>query len=97
MEPGPGVTRPIVNKQPKLKYPKQAKKRKMGTVVVVLDVLVDEKGKVVEAKIKKPVADGIFDKDAIKAAKKTEYHPATSGTTQVKMWTVLPLTYREKK
>jgi TonB family protein len=92
VEPGPDVIDPVLIEHPKLKYPNEAKKRKVEAVVPVR-VLVDEKGAVLEAKLEKPVGHG-FDEAAITVALGARFIPATKGAVPVKMWTVLPLEYR---
>ncbi len=64
--------------------------------VVRLRVLVNENGTVLEAKVEKPVGNGL-DEAATKVALGAKFIPATKGTVPVKMWTVLPLTYSLKK
>jgi len=95
VEPGPDVIDPVLLEQPKVKYPEEAKRRKIETVVRVR-VLVDERGTVLEAKVQEPVGYGL-DEAAVEVALKARFIPATKGTVQVKMWTVLPLVYRLKK
>jgi TonB family protein len=95
VEPGPDVIDPVLLEQPKLKYPAEAKRRKLEAVVRVR-VLVDENGTVLEAKVDEPVGNG-FDEAAIEVALKTRFIPATKGTVPVKMWTVLRLVYRLKR
>jgi TonB family protein len=95
VEPGPDVIEPVLIEHPELKYPKQAKRRKVEAVVRVR-VLVDENGTVLEAKLEEKVGYGL-DEKALEVAQKATFIPATKGTVQVKMWTVLPLAYRLKK
>jgi TonB family protein len=96
VEPGPDVIDPVLIEHPKLKFPKAAKKQKIREMVVRLRVLVDENGNVLEAKLDKPVGNG-FDESAMKVARQARFIPATHGRVQVKMWTELPLHYRQKK
>jgi TonB family protein len=91
VEPGPDVINPVLIEHPKLKYPKEAKRRKVEAVVPVR-VLVDENGRVLEAKVEKPVGHGL-DEAATEVALKAKFIPATKDTVKVKMWTVLPLRY----
>jgi TonB family protein len=95
VEPGPDVIDPVLLEQPKLKYPGEAKRRKLEAVVRVR-VLVDENGTVLEAKVDEPVGNG-FDEAAMEVALKTRFIPATKGTVPVKMWTVIRLVYRLKR
>ncbi len=95
VEPGPDVIEPVLLEQPKVKYPDEAKRRKLEAVVRVR-VLVDERGTVLQAKVEEPVGYGL-DEAAVEAALKARFIPATKGTAPVKMWTVLPLVYRLKK
>ena len=95
MGPGPDIIEPVVLELPKLKYPKEAKRRKINAIVRVR-VLVDENGTVLEAKLDEPVGYG-FDEEALKVAYKTRFIPATKGQVMVKYWTVLPLIYNLEK
>jgi protein TonB len=88
------VIDPVLMEHPELKYPKEAEKEKIQTVVQVR-VLVDENGTVIDAKIDKPVGYGL-DEAALKVARAARFMPATKGSVQVKMWTTLPLAYRLK-
>lgn len=90
--PGPDVIDPVVLELPNLKYPKEAKRQKIETIVRVR-VLVDEQGTVLKAELEKPVGYG-FDEEALKIAYKTRFIPATKNQVRVKFWTVLPLIYR---
>ncbi len=96
VEPGADVIDPVLIEHPELKFPKAAKKQKIREMVVRLRVLVDENGHVLEAKLDKPVGNG-FDESAMKVARQARFIPATHGRVQVKMWTELPLHYRQKK
>jgi TonB family protein len=95
VESGPDVIDPVLIEHPKLKYPKQAKRRKVETIVRVR-VLVDEKGNVLEAELDREYGYGL-DEAALQVALKARFIPATKGTVKVKMWTSLPLAYRLKK
>lgn len=95
VEPGPDVMDPVLLEHPKLKYPGEAKRRKVQAVVRVR-VLVDEQGTVLEARVEQPVGYGL-DEAAVEVALKARFIPATKGGVFVKTWTVLPLFYRLKK
>jgi protein TonB len=94
VEPGPDVIDPVLIEHPELKYPNEAKRRKVEAVVRVR-VLVDENGSVLEAKVEKPVGHGL-DEAATQVALGAKFIPATKNTVAVKMWTVLPLRYSLK-
>ena len=96
VEPGFDVIDPVLIEHPELKYPKEAKRRKIPEAVVRVRVLVDENGTVLQTELEKSAGYG-FDEAALKVAAQARFIPATKDRVQVKMWTVLPLQYRLKK
>jgi TonB family protein len=96
VEPGFDVIDPVLIEHPELKYPKEAKRRKIPEAVVRVRVLVDENGAVLQTELEKSAGYG-FDEAALAVAAQARFIPATKDRVQVKMWTVLPLQYRLKK
>lgn len=96
VEPGFDVIDPVLIEHPELKYPKEAKRRKIPEAVVRVRVLVDENGTVLQTELEKSAGYG-FDEAALKVAAQARFIPATKERVAVKMWTVLPLQYRLKR
>jgi TonB family protein len=64
-----------------------------GTVIV--SVLVDENGRVEEAKILTPIAQNVgINEAALKAARGARYKAALKGGVRVKMWTRLKIPFK---
>lgn len=81
---GPGVEEPKIVSFAKPLYPAMARRlHKQGTVVV--SVLVDETGKVVEAKLVQTVM-ATFDSAVLRAAKRARFTPGTKNGVPVRMW-----------
>lgn len=94
VEPGPGVSVPQLVSAPKPGYPALAKQ--LGVQgVVVLAVLVDENGKVAEARLVEPIKQKVgINESALAAARGARYRPATKGGVRVKMWTRLRVPFK---
>ncbi len=94
VEPGPGVSVPQLVSAPKPGYPALAKQ--LGVQgVVVLAVLVDENGKVAEARLVEPIKQKVgINESALAAARGAQYRPATKGGVRVKMWTRLRVPFK---
>jgi serine/threonine-protein kinase len=89
---GPGVTPPVLSRNPQLRYPPMARKMNRQAEVDVR-VLVDENGNVQEAElIGKKVGLG-FDEAALDAARSAEYKPAVKGGVRVKMYVNLKIRF----
>lgn len=81
---GPGVVPPQIESFAKPRYPEIARRlNREGTVIVRM--LVDETGQVVEAKLLKTVL-AAFDTAVLRAAKRARFKPATKDGVPVKMW-----------
>lgn len=94
MVEGPGVTPPRRVGVVSPEYPPLAKRLKKYAQVVIL-ALVNENGKVVEAKVMKGDPSKLgFDEAAVEAAYRTSYHPAEKDGVPVKMWIELPVTFK---
>lgn len=92
VEAGPGVIAPRLTRQPALRYPPLAQRmRKEATVVV--RVLVDERGQVVQAERTGSEAGFGLDEAAVDFAKSCGYAPALKNGVKVKMWTDLKVAF----
>ena len=85
--------RPLTPIRPK--YPKAAKEKGIeGTVIV--QVFIDEKGRVKETKIMKGIPNSGLDEAAIEAIKKTRFIPAKAREKKVGVWISIPVNFRLK-
>lgn len=85
VQAGPGVTAPRLLRQAQARYPATAL-RARRSATIMLRVLVDENGKVVQTEqIGKKVGLGL-DESALKAARQSTFKPATKNGVRVKMW-----------
>jgi len=93
--PGPGVTSPVLVSFDKPSYPPIARRMKIEGDVV-LSLLVDETGRVLEARLIRGVGGkgGGLHEAALKAARRARYRPATKNGVRVKMWTTLKIPFR---
>jgi TonB family protein len=102
MEPGamilagqPGVEAPEVWTLPSYTYP-QAAQGSGRKVSIGMEVLVDENGRVIDARLRRGDASGLgFNEAALEAAHKTRFVPATRDGIAGKMWTELYLEFAE--
>jgi TonB family protein len=95
VRPGPGVVPPIPLDIPRFSYPAAAKGQGID-LDVRLDLLVDERGKVIEAVVREGDAAGLgFNEAALAAARRMSFQPATRGQTPVKMWTEMIFQFSE--
>jgi TonB family protein len=83
---------PALVSQLKPVYPKEAKMQDIQGKVF-LKLLIDEKGNVAKAKVEKGV-NALLDKSALTAAKKAKFSPAMVKDKPVKVWVVLPVSYK---
>jgi len=87
IRPGPGVVPPIPLDMPRFSYPAAARGQGVD-IDVRLDLLVDERGKVIEAVVREGDTAGLgFNETALAAARRLSFQPATRGDEPVKMWT----------
>lgn len=92
--PGPGVRPPRLVSFDKPSYPPLARKMKIQGDVV-LSLLVDETGRVTEARVLQGVRKGVgLNERALEAARRARYEPATKDGVKVKMWTTLRIPFR---
>ncbi len=96
LKPGPGVEQPVPLDFPRYSYPAEAR----GTGLnpdVKLAVLVDERGKVIDARVREgaPPEFG-FEETALAVAKRIPFQPATRYDVPGKMWTEVILEFVER-
>jgi len=95
LKPGPGVEEPVPLSLPRFTYPSAAH----GTGVkadVRLALLVDERGKVIDARVREGAPPNLgFAETAIAAAKRISFQPATRHEVPGKMWTEMILEFAE--
>ena len=91
---GPGVAMPELVSFSKPEYPPVARRMRVeGTVVV--SVLVDENGRVEEAKLLTPITQDVgINEAAVRAARGARYKPASKDGVKVKMWTRLKIPFK---
>lgn len=95
VEPGPGVVPPQKTREIAPRYPDMAKRFNKKKATVVVRVLVDENGKVLKTELAgKPQKFG-FDSEALQAAKRSQWRPATKNGVPVKMWHTLSINFRD--
>jgi TonB family protein len=96
VRPGPGVSPPIPLEIPKFRYPEAARGQSLGDVIVRVDLLVDERGRVLEVVVSEGEDSGLgFNETALAAARRVKFQPATRGDTPVKMWTEMMFEFSE--
>jgi len=83
--PGPGVVEPVLAAPPRVVYPEIARQQRVQGRVIVL-VLVDESGKVVESRMQQGVAQPAVNDAVVTAVKNSKFRPATKNGIPVKMW-----------
>jgi len=95
LKPGPGVEEPVPLDFPSYSYPSAAR----GTGVradVKLAVLVDERGRVIDARVREGAPPDLgFVETAIAAAKRIPFQPASRYDIPGKMWTEVILEFVE--
>ena len=95
LKPGPGVEAPVPLDFPRYSYPAAAR----GTGLkadVKLAVLVDERGKVIDVRVREGAPPDLgFAETAIAAAKRIPFQPASRYDIPGKMWTEVILEFVE--
>jgi TonB family protein len=91
---GPGVRPPVLVSLTKPEYPAMARRLKVeGTVIVSL--LVDETGRVLETRLDSGVSQNVgINEAAIAAARSAVFRPATKEGVRVKMWYQLKIPFK---
>ncbi len=91
---GPGVVRPQLVSLPKPEYPPIARRLRVAGEVVV-SVLVDETGRVVDSRLDKRVRQDVgLNEAALDAARRARFRPATKNGVRVKMWTTISFPFK---
>src|SRR4029079_2149177 len=91
---GPGVVAPVLVSSPQPGYPPVA--RKMGVEgTVVVSVLVDENGRVLDARLAEALKrDFGLTQAALEMARGARYRPATKDGVRVRMWVRLKVPFK---
>ncbi len=96
VEFGPGVVRPKLLRPLSADYPPAAQRLRAEARIGVA-VLVDENGKVLQARVAEGDNRGLgFDEVALKAARAGAFQAATKNGVPVKMWHTVYLTFRSR-
>ncbi len=84
--PGPGVVEPALLSQPRVVYPPMARQQRLTGRVVVL-VLVDEDGRVVESRLQQGIAgQAPINEAVVGAVRNAKFRSATKNGIPVRMW-----------
>ena len=87
--------RPLYRRNPPPRYPRLAEKRGYeGTVV--LEVLVDQRGKVGDLRVLSSSGYNVLDRAALAAVKDWSFEPASRGDEKVEMWVKIPIRFQLK-
>lgn len=89
----PGAVAPKVKTLPEPRYPAPAQKLRRSAQVDI-KVLVDERGRVLEAERVGAKAGFGFDESALDAARRATFQPATKDGIRVKMWTTIRVAFK---
>jgi serine/threonine-protein kinase len=93
IQPGPDVSVPVPLEMPRFSYPPAAR-GVAGDMDVHLDLLVDENGRVIDARVREGDPNGLgFNETALAAARKVPFQPATRNRIPGKMWTEMILEF----
>jgi TonB family protein len=94
VQPGPGVTIPVLVSIDKPEYPPIARRMKVeGTVI--LSLLVDENGRVLEVRLERGVQQNVGINEAAEAAARSaKFRPATKDGVRVKIWYQLTIPFK---
>jgi TonB family protein len=93
VQSGAGVTAPKLASRLDPRYPPAAQ-RMHQSAQVDIKVLVDEKGKVMDAERVGVKAGFGFDEAALDAARRASFQPATKDGIRVKMWTTIRVAFK---
>ena len=93
VQPGAGVVAPKLASNLDPRYPPAAKRLNRAAQVDI-KVLVDERGRVMDADHIGSKAGFGFDEAALDAAKRAVFQPATKDGVRVKMWTTLRVNFK---
>jgi protein TonB len=87
------MAKPLYRKNPAPNYPRRAR-RKGYEGNVILEVLVDEKGNVMELKVFKTSGYKSLDKSALSSVRKWLFEPGTRNGKTAKMWVRVPIRFK---
>ncbi|HEX4966247.1 MAG TPA: TonB family protein [Thermoanaerobaculia bacterium] len=93
VQPGPGVAGPKLQGQLDPRYPPAAQRLNRAASVDI-KVLVDERGRVMDAERLGPKAGFGFDEAALDAARRATFQAATKDGVKVKMWMTLRVNFK---
>jgi protein TonB len=94
VQPGAGVRPPVLASFTKPEYPAIARRLKVEGLVV-LSLLVDETGKVIDTRLESGVAQNVgINEASIQAARAARFQPATKHGVRVKMWYQLRIPFK---
>lgn len=95
LRPGPGVEQPVPLDLPRYRYPEAARGTGLS-VGVRLALLVDERGKVIDAVVRDGGPEELgFNQEALKVARQIPFQPASRYDIPGKMWTEMILEFAE--
>ncbi len=84
---------PLYRRNPPPKYPRMARQRGyQGTVI--LEVLIDQNGKVSDQKVFTSSGHVMLDKAALSAVKEWLFEPGKRGNDMVEMWVKIPIRFQ---
>jgi TonB family protein len=95
VQPGPGVVAPKRVSLPEPRYPPAAQRLNRAAQVDIR-VLVDEKGRVLDAELLGAKAGFGFDEAALDAARRAVFQPAIKDGVRVKMWTTVRVNFQRR-
>lgn len=88
-------SRPVYLHHPAPAYPRLARKRRYeGTVI--LEVLVNQEGRVSELSVFKSSGFAVLDRAALKAVKKWRFEPGRKGVEKAAQWVNIPVRFKLK-
>lgn len=87
------MAKPLYHKNPHPQYPRRAR-RKGYEGIVILEVLVNENGKVEDLKVFKSSGYKILDKSALSAVQKWLFEAGTRNGKSTQMWVRVPIRFR---
>lgn len=91
---GAGVAAPQLVRRPAPRFPEQARRLARKDAKVLIKVLIDENGKVTKAELIGEKQGYGFDTEALNAARRSVYKPATVNGVPVKIWHTLAVEFR---
>jgi protein TonB len=87
------MARPLYRKNPPPNYPRRAR-RKGYEGNVILEVLVDEQGNVMELKLFKSSGYKSLDQSALSSVRKWLFQPGTRNGKAAQMWVRVPIRFK---